>query len=675
MFEQRTHLSIGDVTIDDGFWSPRRDVNRTETVEYQYEQLEEAGSLDNFRRVSAGERGDHNGMWFQDSDAYKWIEAASYVLTSRDDPDLESRVDEVIDLIAAAQDADGYLNTYFDLEVPDKRWTNLNTMHELYCGGHLIEAAVAHYRATGKETLLDVARAFADHVDRMFPEQIDGAPGHQEIELALMKLAAVTDEDRYRDLAAYFVDVRGNTDRYEWEDAHRDDIATLDEWEGDEGGANADGEDGGADADSEDGGDADGEDGEDDEDDSADEQWADAEVKPYDASYNQAHAPLRDQEAVEGHAVRAVYYFAGATDVAAETGDDDLLAHLDSLWENMTQRRMYVTGGIGSQHPGERFTRDYHLPNDTAYAETCAAIGSVFWNQRMFEATGDAKYTDLIEWTLYNAVLPGVDLNGTEFFYDNPLASDGDSHREGWFECACCPPNLARLLASLERYLYATDDEGVYVNQYVGGTAELSVAGSAVSISQDSDLPWDGTVTLDVETAEPTAFDLRLRVPGWAEEVSVAVDGKDVETAVDIADAPTYVTLDREWDEAEVSVEFGMSVEVLEAHPAVAADAGRVALTRGPLVYAIESVDHDRPLHHYAIDPTNDFEATHREDLFDGMTVLDGEATVPSLEGWDGKLYRPAVETETENASITVVPYYAWDNREPGAMRVWIRTS
>jgi len=677
MNDPRKSPSIETVTVDDEFWTPRRGINRDVTVEYQYEQLEEAGTLDNFRRVRDGERGGHSGMWFQDSDAYKWIEAASYVLTSRDDSDLEARVDEVIDLIADAQGADGYLNTYFDLEVPEKRWSNLNTMHELYCGGHLIEAAVAHYRATGKETLLDVARSFADHVDEMFPQQIDGAPGHQEIELALIKLAAVTDEDRYRDLAAYFVDVRGNTDRFAWENDHREEIATLEEWEGDEGGAEGDGEIGADDEDADSDGDA--EEGNDDaeggNDDAAEEndEWEDAEVEPYDASYNQAHAPLRDQEAVEGHAVRAMYYFAGGTDVAAATSDDELLAHLDDLWENMTRRRMYVTGGIGSQHPGERFTIDYHLPNETAYAETCAAIGSIFWNQRLFEATGDAKYTDLIEWTLYNAVLPGVSLDGREFFYDNPLASDGDSHREGWFDCACCPPNVARLLASLERYLYATDDEALYVNQYVGGTAELSVGGTGVSISQDAALPWEGSVTLDVDAAEPTAFALRLRVPGWAEDVSITVDGEAVDTAVDAADAPTYVTLDREWDEAEVSVEFGMGVEIRQAHPDVAADAGRVALTRGPLVYCLEGVDHDRPLHQYAIDPDATFETVHHDELLEGVTVLDGDATVPSLDGWDDELYRPAVETATENASITAVPYYAWDNRDPGEMAVWVR--
>jgi len=659
MPEHREHLSIGDVTIDDDFWAPRREVNRTETIEYQYQQLNAAGTLENFRRAGAGERGDHNGMWFQDSDAYKWIEAASYVLTSRDDPELDERVDEVIALIADAQEDDGYLNTYFALEAPEQRWTNLNTMHELYCGGHLIEAAVAHYRATGKESLLDVATDFADHVDRTFGDEIDGAPGHQEIELALLRLADVTGENRYRDLAAYFVDVRGNTDRFEWEDEHRDEIATLDQWEDDDG-------------DEEDGDDEDDGDG----DDNGDEDDGDgAEVEPFDASYNQAHAPLREQDAVEGHAVRAMYYFAGATDVAAETDDEELLAHLDRLWRNMTETRMYLTGGIGSQHPGERFTRDYHLPNDTAYAETCAAIGSVFWNQRLFEATGDAKYTDLIEWTLYNAVLPGVSLDGTEFFYDNPLASDGDRHREGWFECACCPPNLARLLASLERYIYAADDEGLSVNQYVGGSAELSIEGTGVTVTQDSDLPWDGTVTIDVDAAEPAAFELRLRVPGWADGVSIAADGESVDTTGVTDDAPTYVTLDREWDDDEITVAFDQSVEILQAHPAVAADAGRVALTRGPLVYALEGVDHDRPLHQYAIDPTSDFEATYREELLGGVTALDGEASVPSMDGWHAELYRPAEETTETAAPITAVPYYAWDNRQPGAMAVWIRES
>jgi len=640
MIEHRQQLSVRDVTIDDKFWSPRREVNRTETIEYQYQQLETSGTLANFRRASEDKADNHNGMWFQDSDAYKWIEAASYVLADREDSELEARVDEVINLIAAAQDEDGYLNTYFALEEPEKRWTNLNTMHELYCAGHLIEAAVALYRSTCKESLLDVATDFADHIDRTFGDEVDGIPGHQEIELALMRLADVTDKDRYRNLAAYFVDRRGHDDCFVREIANIEEIA-------------------GYDPNDEEGGIAGGarpvffEDGE------------------YDGSYAQDHAPLREQKAVEGHAVRAMYYFAGATDVAAAAGDDELLAHLETLWENMARKRMYVTGGIGSEHFGERFTRDYHLPNDTAYAETCAAIGSIFWNQRLFEATGKPRYHDLIELQLYNAMLVGVSLDGTQFFYNNTLESDGSHDREGWFECACCPPNIARLLASLEQYLYAIDADGLYVNQYVAGSATPTIAGSDVTVTQTTDYPWNGTIEINVDATPPMEFAVRLRIPGWCAEASVSVNNEPIDVDVE-ADEGQYVAIEREWDDDQITVEFAMPVEVLAAHPAVAADAGHVALRRGPMVYCLEGVDHDRPLHQYGIDPDTEFGATYREDLLDGAVTLDGEATVPAMDGWEGELYRPVDETERATVPIKAVPYYAWNNRKSGEMRVWI---
>ncbi|QLC35062.1 glycoside hydrolase family 127 protein (plasmid) [Halarchaeum sp. CBA1220] len=638
MSEQRKPLSIGSVEIEDDFWRQRREVNREKTIEYQYQQLRESGTLENFHRASEGESGGHNGMWFQDSDAYKWIEAASYVLANHHDPELAERVEEVIELVAAAQEEDGYLNTYFALEEPENRWTNLNMMHELYCAGHLIEAAVAHHRATGETSLLDVATDFADHIDRTFEDDIDGAPGHQEIELALMELADVTDEERYRDLARYFVDIRGHNDRLAWEFANIEEIAGYDP-DDDEGGiagqaVNVFLEDG-----------------------------------EYDGSYAQAHAPLREQETVEGHSVRAMYYFAGATDVAVETDDDDLLQHLDLLWRNMTEKRMYVTGGIGSQHVGERFTTDYDLPNDTAYAETCAAIGSIFWNQRLFEETGKSKYADLIERQLYNATLVGVSLDGTEFFYDNVLESDGSHDREGWFECACCPPNIARLIASLERYLYAVDDDGLYVNQYVSGTATPTIDGTTATVTQTTDFPWEGTVELDVETPEETEFAVRLRVPEWCTDVSVSVNGTSV--AVDATE--DYVTLERVWDDDRITAEFEMDVQVLEAHPKVEDDVGRVALQRGPLVYCVEGVDNDRPLHQYSIDSEAEFEVTYREDLLDGVATLDATATVPAKDGWDGELYRSADETDETTAPITAVPYYAWNNRGPNRMQVWIR--
>ncbi|WP_222912831.1 beta-L-arabinofuranosidase domain-containing protein [Natrinema sp. SYSU A 869] len=629
-------VTLADVEVDDEFWSPRRERNRKVTIEYQYEQLEESGTLENFRRVAAGESGGFQGMWFQDSDAYKWIEAASYVLAQRDDPELEENVDAVISLIADAQGADGYVNTYFSLVEPENRWTNLHMMHELYCAGHLIESAVAHYRATGKETLLDVAIDFADLVDDVFGDEIQGVPGHEEIELALVKLYRVTGTTRYLDLAKYFIDLRGTDDRLAWE---IDNPETLGGGEYEDGAIIPDArsvfthEDG-----------------------------------TYDGRYAQAHEPLRDQETVDGHSVRAMYLFAAATDLAIETSESELIEAIERLWTNMTTKRMYVTGGIGPEEAHEGFTTNYDLRND-AYAETCAAIGSVYWNQRLFELTGEAKYADLIERTLYNGFLAGVSLDGTEFFYENPLESDGDHHRKGWFTCACCPPNAARLLASLGEYIYSQRESELYVNQYVSSTVTTTVGDATVKLSQDSSLPWSGGVAIDVD-ADGASVPLRLRIPEWTESTTVTVNGEPLEASVP---SEGYLELEREWTDDRIELTVDQTVTQLEAHPDVAADAGRVALKRGPLVYCLEAVDNDRPLHQYE-DPSSAVSTEYRPDLLEGATVIEGEASVPDREGWDDELYRPASETARERTEFTAVPYYAWDNRDPGSMRVWIRS-
>ena len=674
-------VDLTDVSIDDQFWNGWIETNRETTLEYQYEQLESSGCLENFRRAAAGESGGFDGMWFADSDAYKWLEAASYVLAGGDvDSDagldesrrneLQERVDDVIDLVASAQEDDGFLNTYFALEEPDKRWTNLNMMHELYCAGHLIEAAVARYRATSDSRLLDVATRFADHIDARVDDEIDGAPGHQEIELALVKLARVTDEARYVELAETFVDRRGRNDRFEREFERVESIAGYDP------------EDGGI---------------------ATDARGAFYEDDEYDGSYAQAHEPIREQETVEGHSVRAMYYFAGVADVAAETGDRELLKQLETLWENMTSKRMYVTGGIGSSEHGERFTEDYDLPNESAYAETCAAIGSIFWNQRLFELTGKARYADLIERTLYNGVLSGVSVDGTEFFYDNRLESRGDHHRRGWFDCACCPPNVTRLLASLERYLYATGPESLYVNQYVGSTVSTRVADTAVELEQTTTYPWSEDVTIDVRADEPTTFSLELRVPSWCSEAEIRVNGDEV--SVDENDGvgtAGYVTLEREWDEDRIKVTFSQPVVPVRTHPAVGENCGRVALKRGPLVYCLESVDNDRPLRQYGLDPEGEFRTRTDTDLADELEnaaisnpiVIDSDAIVPALESWEREngegseagtdescgadsppLYQPDEQVNTEPATVTAVPYFLWDTRAPGEMAVWIRSA
>ncbi|WP_436931524.1 glycoside hydrolase family 127 protein [Halosimplex halobium] len=629
-------VGVDEVTIDDAFWSPWIERNREVTIEYQYDQLAESGTLENFRRVIDGKSGGFQGMWFQDSDAYKWLEAASYELAKADDPDLRERVDEVIDLVARAQEGSGYINTYFQLVEPDNRWTNLNIMHELYCAGHLIEAAVAHHEATGETSLLDVAVAFADHIDDTFGDEIDGVPGHEGIELALVRLYRVTDEERYLDLAQYFVDLRGHDDRLQWELEHSDEIGGA-SWDD---GALIPAEGGGS-------------------------LLLDDEGE-YVGTYAQAQAPVREQEAVEGHSVRATYLYAGVADLLAERDDDELRAALDRLWANMTEKRMYVTGGIGSAHRHEGFTEDYDLPNESAYAETCAAVGSVFWTQRLFELDPDPAYADLVERTLYNGFLAGVGMDGEEFFYVNPLASDGDHHRSGWFTCACCPPNAARLFASLGQYVYSTAGGELYVTQYVGSHLSTTVDGTAVDLDQESALPWDGEVTLDIEA--DGAVPVNLRIPEWAAGATVTVDGGEVGH-----DGSGFVRLERDWDGERVEVTLEQEPEFVAAHPEVEADAGRLAVERGPLVYCAEAVDNERPLHHYAVDETGALEASHDADRLDGVTVLEADATVPDRDGWDGELYRSVEETEREETDLELVPYYAWDNRDPGAMAVWHR--
>jgi DUF1680 family protein len=637
-------IDVGEVTIYDEFWSPWIARNRKITIEYQYEQLETSGTLENFRRAADGADGGFSGMWFQDSDAYKWIEAASYELQKLNDADLRERLEEVTDLVAAAQEPSGYLNTYFQLVEPDNKWTNLHFMHELYCAGHLIEAAVAHHRATGENGMLEVATAFADHIDEVFGDEVDGVPGHEGIELALLRLYRVTDDERYLDLAEYFVGLRGHNDRLAWE------INSLDSIGGGQYGApqHEPGEDitkMGKNLFCEDG--------------------------VYDGSYAQAHAPVSEQMSIEGHAVRAMYLYSGVTDLVAETSDDELREALDRIWKNMTTKRMYITGGIGSAHEHEGFTEDYDLPNETAYAETCAAIGSIFWNQRLFELTADPKYANLIERTLYNGFLAGVSMDGTEFFYINPLESEGDHHRKGWFTCACCPPNAARLFAALGQYLYSTIDDELYVNQYVGSTLETTVDGLDVALSQSSSIPWKGDVTFEIDA--DGSVTVHFRVPEWCTGFTITVDGKELDCDTDPSRGA--ITLNRAWNETQVSISFSQSLELVRANPEVESDAGRVAVKRGPLVYCAEAVDNDRPLHHYEIETPGDLRAEYQQDILDSLTIVEADAVVPDLDGWENRLYRSDDDVDWVSTRLRMIPYYAWDNRDAGQMKVWMRTS
>src|SRR5918994_2723190 len=429
-------LPLSDVLLLDGFLEPRRRVNHETTLPSQYDLLEQTGRLDNFRRVAGKIDAPFSGVYFNDSDVYKWLEAAAWTLASDPDPNLERMVNAAIGEIEDAQRPDGYLNTYFSFEKASERWTDLTHKHELYCAGHLIQAAVAHHRATGSERLLTVACRFADHIcDTFGPEEEGkrlGTDGHEEIEMALVELYRDTGDRKYLDQAKFFVDMRGHG------------LVSGKE-------------------------------------------------------YHQDHKPFRELREIVGHAVRAMYLNCAGADLYAETGEPALLAALEGLWQNMTTRRMYVNGAIGSRFDYEAFGKDYELPNERAYAESCAAIGSVMWNWRMLSLEGDVRYADLMEHTLYNAVLPGISLDGEHYFYENPLADDGSHRRQPWFYCACCPPNIARLLASLPGYFYSTSSEGLWVHLYAEGEADIRFdENHSVRLRQRTRYPWDGEVTIEI---------------------------------------------------------------------------------------------------------------------------------------------------------------------------------
>jgi len=641
---------LRDTRVTDGFWSAFIRLVRETVIPYQWEALndrvpdaEPSHAIRNFRIAAGWEEGEFGGMVFQDSDVAKWLEAVSYSLATHPDPELERIADDVIDLIVAAQREDGYLNTYFTIKEPGRRWTNLTDCHELYCAGHMIEAAVAYHEATGKRKLLDAMCRFADHIDAVFgPEEgkLRGYDGHQEIELALVKLYRATGNERYLRLSRFFIEERGREPNFILQEFDREGYERH--WESEKG-------------------------------------------KRPDLAYHQAHVPVRRQEVAVGHAVRAVYMYAAMADLAREFGDGSLKAACERLWRNVTRKQMYITGGIGSTRHGEAFTFDYDLPNDTAYAETCASIGLVFFAHRMLRLEPKAEYADVMERALYNVVIGSMAADGRRFFYVNPLEvwpdacrkNPGKHHvepvRQPWFGCACCPPNLARLIASLGRYIWTADERTLYAHLYIGNETMVTPGGTPVRVRMESALPWDGKASLTVSPESPARFRLALRLPGWlAGRPSVRLNGEDVR---DAREENGYLVMERTWQNGDtVELVFPMEAAWMEAHPEVRADRGKVALVRGPLVYCFEEADNGRLLAALSVSPDTKPEVRMEDTAWGRIAVIRAAGWRDDPEPFGDDLYRRA-RTAKRPVTLAAIPYYLWGNRGEGEMTVWIRSA
>lgn len=627
-------------TMEDSFLGRYKMLVENVVIPYQEKVLkdeipnvEKSHAIDNFRAAAKMlETGkceeEFYGMVFQDSDVAKWLEAAAYSLLKSPDKELEERCDEMIELIGLAQHPDGYLNTYFTVKDTNRRWTNLEEAHELYCAGHMMEAAVAYAECTGKTKLLDIMCHMADHIYNRFVENgIEGYPGHPEVELALMKMYRCTKNNKYKELAEHFINVRGvdsdyfikESERYNW---------TV--WGND----------------------------------------------CHNKEYTQSHLPVRDQTKAVGHAVRAVYLYTGMADVAHETNDEELKNACKTLWNNITQSRMYVTGAIGSAYEGEAFTKDYHLPNDTAYAETCAAIGLIFFGRKMLDFDKNSIYADTMEKALYNCVLAGMELDGKKFFYVNPLevipgiSGEAVTHRHAlpqrpnWFTCACCPPNVARLLASVEEYAWGKEDNTVYSHLYIGGTLDLrDTIGGKISV--ETQYPYDGNIVYHfLPEDEEMKMTLAIRIPNWSQKTVILFNGE--ECNYEIKNGYAYIAkLFKNQD--EITVQLDMSVRKIYASSKVSADSGKVAFSRGPLVYCAEGIDNNGNV--LALEIKKEAEPQIIEsDKLNRIVEL-------SIDGYqimsEDTLYT-YMPPHKEPCNIRMIPYYAWGNRGLTQMRVWI---
>nr|WP_132313872.1 beta-L-arabinofuranosidase domain-containing protein [Martelella mediterranea] len=616
------------VAFDGGFWKSWKDTVRTVTIPTQHKRLEEEGFLEvlDFEKPPGPlarpiQPSGLSMQHFFDSDFGKWIEAASYTLKQNPDGKLETQIDAIVEKLEQGQMEDGYLHSWFIRREPENRWTNLRDLHEMYSMGHLLEGAIAYFEATGKRRFLDVMIRAMDHIAATFGREggkLRGYGAHAEIELALVKLYRVTGEDRFLKLGTYLVEERGQQPSYYDEEARK-----------------------------------------------RGEDPADYVYKTY--AYSQAHAPVREQPDVAGHAVRAMYFYCAVADLAYENDDPTLKAVCDRFFDDLTGDKLYVTGGIGPSAENEGFTRPFDLPNESAYAETCAAVSLGFWSHRMAQIDLDARYTDQLETVLFNGALSGISRDGEHYFYENVLESHGQNRRWKWHYCPCCPTNIARFITSLGQYFYTVKDDAVAVHLYGENAADLNVGETFLRLKQSTAYPWEGDIAISLGLEAPSEFTLFLRVPGWCEGAEISVNGAPVD--LDTVVSKGYAALKRHWQDGDsIRIHLPMPVERLYAHPAVSANAGRVSLKRGPVVYCVEEADIGiepqllRLPRDVALEPRFDGE------FLGGAVLLEANARAAEMSG---PIYRKKAAKTAEKA-ITAIPYHLWANREAGGMQVWL---
>lgn len=637
-------VDLKKIHINDAFWSKHVSLVKEVVIPYQWDAIndrikdaEPSHSLMNFKIAAGLCEGEFYGAVFQDTDVAKWLEAVGFSLAAQKDEALERTADEVIDIIAKAQCEDGYLNTYFTIKEPGKRWSDLCEGHELYTAGHMMEAAVAYYLGTGKQKFLEVMVRFADLICDTFGVQegkIHGYPGHQEVEIGLIKLYQVTGERRYLEQAKYFIDARGVGENYFLKELNRPGFSYIF-----------------------------------------------PEFKDYEPIYSQSHLPVRGQRTAEGHAVRAMYMYSAMADLAEACEDEMLMEACCTLWDNMTQKRMYITGSIGSSGILERFTTDYDLPNDCNYSESCASIGMAMFGQRMGNITGEAKYYDVVERALYNTVLAGIALDGKSFFYVNPLEVWPDNciprtsreHvkpvRQKWFGVACCPPNIARTLASLGQYIYGADQNSLYVNLFISNQTSVDLGGREISVQMQTRFPWDMSVDIACKGVPASGIRLAVRIPDYAGSFTVTKAGTQQPLAFSREKGYAVISLT---EDAGLRIEMDAKARFVRSNPLVRADSGKVALVRGPIVYCLEEVDNGSNLAAVYVDSGTEIKE-EKWDLMGEITGLTLSGKRISAKGWgDDELYglHPVV---WEDVKLKAVPYAYWNNRGTGEMIVWVK--